>query len=228
MRDWVGRKVRRILGWGTARGHRAVCAAATQLRGRVDLGWEILPPRPRNGVATHGHDGGAAASEGGDNDVALQAQRKRPRTSSIREVELVRKHLLACAFPGVQDNTPVPKLKGLLFLTSRVSNDAGASHELLQEQYCGVASDATGLPGAGALEGERRARPSVGARGWTGSCGRGHTTTTCNYVVWARRVRRRSSVGVWGWSQSCWRFVYTTGSARGVGNTPCAGTTRSA
>jgi hypothetical protein len=106
--------VRRILGWGTARGHRAVCAAATQLRGRVDLGWEILPPRPRNGVATHGHDGGAAASEGGDN-VALQAQRKRLRTSSIREVELVRNYLLACAFPGVQDNTPVPKLKGLLF-----------------------------------------------------------------------------------------------------------------
>ncbi len=232
--------MRRILGWGTARGHRVVCAAATQLRGRVDLGWEILPPRPRKGVATHGHDGGAAVLEGGDNDVvmmivlllflqkqnlSLQTQRKHPRTSSIREVELVRKHLLACAFPGVQDNTPVPKLKGLLFLTSRVSNDAGASHELLQEQYCGVA---TGLPGAGALEGERRARPSVGARGWTGSCGRGHTTTTCNYVVWARRVRRRLLVGVWGWSQACWCFVYTTGSARGVGNTPCAGTTRSA
>ncbi len=48
------------------------------------------------------HDGGATASEG-DDDVALQAQRKRPRTSSIREVELVRKRLLACAFPVVQD-----------------------------------------------------------------------------------------------------------------------------
>jgi len=59
--------------------------------------------------------GGAAASEGGNNNVALQTQHKRPRTSSIREVELVRKRLLACAFPGVQDNTPVPKLKGLLF-----------------------------------------------------------------------------------------------------------------
>ena len=44
---------------------------------------------------------------------------------------------------------------------------------------CGY--DATGLPGAGAWEGAR-------ARGWTGSCGRGHTTTT-NYVVWTRRVR---------------------------------------
>ena len=75
-----------IMMWGTARGHRAVCAAATQLRGRVDLGLEILPPRPRNGVATHGHDGGAAASEGGDDEVAL---RNRQRTSSIREVELV-------------------------------------------------------------------------------------------------------------------------------------------
>ena len=52
-----------------------MCAAATHLSGRVDLGLEILPPRPRNGVATHGHDGGAAASEGGDDEVAL---RKRP------------------------------------------------------------------------------------------------------------------------------------------------------
>ncbi len=51
------------------------------------------------------------------------------------------------------------------------------------------AIDATGLPGDGALEGAR-------ARGWTGSCGCGHTTTT-NYVLWARRVRRRSSVGAW-------------------------------
>ena len=68
------RRVRQILGWGTARGHRAVCAAATQLSGRVDLGLEILPPRLRNGVATHGHDGGAAASEGGD-EVALHKRR---------------------------------------------------------------------------------------------------------------------------------------------------------
>ena len=81
--------MRRILEWGTARGHRAVCAATTQLRCRVDLGWEILPLRPRNSVATHGHDGGAAALEGGDDEVALQAHRKRPRTSSIREVKLV-------------------------------------------------------------------------------------------------------------------------------------------
>jgi len=67
----TGRRVRRILGWGTARGHRAVCAAATQLRGRVDLGWEILPPRPRNGVATHGHDGGAAASSARASDATV-------------------------------------------------------------------------------------------------------------------------------------------------------------
>jgi hypothetical protein len=63
-----------------------VCAAATQPRDRVDLGFEILPQRPHNGVSTHGHDGGADASEGGDDEVAL---RKRLRTSSIREVELV-------------------------------------------------------------------------------------------------------------------------------------------
>jgi hypothetical protein len=56
-----------------------------------------------------------AASEGGDDEAALQAQRKRPRTSSIGEVALVRQRLLACAFPGVQDNTQVPQLKVLLF-----------------------------------------------------------------------------------------------------------------
>jgi len=43
-----------------------------QLRCRVDLGFEILPPRPRNGVATHGHDGGAAASEGGDDEFGAR------------------------------------------------------------------------------------------------------------------------------------------------------------
>jgi hypothetical protein len=57
----------------------------------------------------------AAASEGGDDEAALQAQRKRPRTSSNGEVALVRQRLLACAFPGVQNDTTVPKLKGLLF-----------------------------------------------------------------------------------------------------------------
>ena len=56
-----------------------------------------------------------AASEGGADEAALQAQRKRPRTSSADEVALVRRRLLACAFPGVQDNTSVPQLKVLLF-----------------------------------------------------------------------------------------------------------------
>ena len=56
-----------------------------------------------------------AASEGGADEAALQAQRKRPRTSSLDEVALVRRRLLACAFPGVQDNTSVPQLKVLLF-----------------------------------------------------------------------------------------------------------------
>ena len=173
---------------GNSSGHRAVCAAATQLRGRVDLGWEILPPRPRNGVATHGHDRGAAASEGGDNDVALQAQRKRPRTSSIREVELVRKHLLAYSFPGVQDNTTVPKLKVLVFLTSRLSNGVGGSHELLQEQYCVVA--ATRLvcpePGFWKANGEpvRRWVPGVG-RGRVGAARLPPPTMSCGLLVCA-------------------------------------------
>ena len=56
-----------------------------------------------------------AASEGGADEAALQAQRKRPRTSSLDEVAQVRQRLLACAFPGVQDNTSVPQLKVLLF-----------------------------------------------------------------------------------------------------------------
>ena len=85
----------------------------------------------------------AAASEGGADEAALQAQRKRPRTSSLDEVALVRRRLLACAFPGVQDNTSVPRLKVLLF-----------EHGL-----------ATCLPGAGALEGERHACGIKMARG---------------------------------------------------------------
>jgi hypothetical protein len=44
----------------------------------------------------------AAASEGDDDEAALQAQRKRPRTSSIGEVALVRQRLLACAVIDVQ------------------------------------------------------------------------------------------------------------------------------
>jgi hypothetical protein len=55
------------------------------------------------------------ASEGGDDEAALQAQRKRPRKSSIGEVALVRQRLLACVFPGVQDKMQVPQLKVLLF-----------------------------------------------------------------------------------------------------------------
>jgi hypothetical protein len=39
------RRVRRILGWGTARGHRA-----------VDLGWETLP-RPSSQRPCHGYCG---------------------------------------------------------------------------------------------------------------------------------------------------------------------------
>jgi hypothetical protein len=50
-------------------------------------------------------------------------------------------------------------------------------------------------------------------------CGRDHTTKT-NYVVCAHGHR-----WVFG---SCGRFVFTTCSARGFGNTPCAGSTRSA
>jgi len=57
----------------------------------------------------------AAASEGGADEAALQAQRKRPRTSSADEVALVRQRLLALSFPGVQDKTSVPQLKVLLF-----------------------------------------------------------------------------------------------------------------
>ncbi len=58
----------------------------------------------------------------------------------------------------------------------------------------------------------------------SGSCGRDHTTTT-NYVVYADG---RQWVFGLGWSQSCGRFVYTTSSARGFGNTQRAGATRSA
>ena len=43
-----------------------------------------------------------AASEGGDDEAAFQAQRKRPRTSSIGEVALVRQHLLTFAVIDVQ------------------------------------------------------------------------------------------------------------------------------
>jgi hypothetical protein len=107
--------------------------------------------------------------------------------------------LLACAFPGVQDNTPVTKLKGLLF-----------QHGLATRLVCPE-------PGLWKVP-----EPGVG-RGRVGAATRPPPTMSCGFVVCADGRR-----WVWGLSQSGGRFVYTTGSARGVGNTPCAGTTRPA